>query len=222
MSSSPAALSGLPTRRFARRNARSSIGPDGGTPTSQAPSRPGQSCTLVSAPGSITSMPRAAELERVEEARRVGRRCGRRPRPTTSRRYARLRLDAVRASSRRARRRAARARRRGRPRARAASRAADRSSGETSVPASIQVSQRTSVGNANALIVPALGRKPARGALGVEPHLDRGAARRGRLGAGATSGSPAATRSIHSTRSMPVTSSVTPCSTWRRVLTSRK
>ena len=35
-------------------------------------------------------------------------------------------------------------------------------------------------------------------------------------------GSPAAVRTIHSTMSMPVTSSVTPCSTWMRVLTSRK
>ena len=34
--------------------------------------------------------------------------------------------------------------------------------------------------------------------------------------------SPAACRTIHSTRSMPVTSSVTPCSTCRRVFTSRK
>src|SRR5882762_5530691 len=34
--------------------------------------------------------------------------------------------------------------------------------------------------------------------------------------------SPAACLTIHSTKSMPVTSSVTPCSTWRRVLTSRK
>ena len=35
-------------------------------------------------------------------------------------------------------------------------------------------------------------------------------------------GWPAATRSCSRTRSTPVTSSVTGCSTWRRVLTSRK
>ena len=33
--SSAAASASLPTSRFANRNARSSIGPDGGTPTSQ-------------------------------------------------------------------------------------------------------------------------------------------------------------------------------------------
>ena len=33
-------------------------------------------------------------------------------------------------------------------------------------------------------------------------------------------GSPAATRSCHSTRSVPVTSSVTGCSTWSRVFIS--
>ncbi|CAM5431261.1 hypothetical protein SGRIM128S_08675 [Streptomyces griseomycini] len=36
------------------------------------------------------------------------------------------------------------------------------------------------------------------------------------------SGSPAATRSCHSTRSSPVISSVTGCSTWRRVFISMK
>ena len=36
------------------------------------------------------------------------------------------------------------------------------------------------------------------------------------------SGSPEATRSCHSTRSSPVTISVTGCSTWRRVFISRK
>src|ERR1700684_3482972 len=39
--SSAAASSGLPSARFARRNDRPSIGPDGGTPTFQRPTLPG-------------------------------------------------------------------------------------------------------------------------------------------------------------------------------------
>jgi hypothetical protein len=65
------------------------------------------------------------------------------------------------------------------------------------------------------------GLERARRILGVDARLDRrGAARR--RGSAAGIGSPAATRTIHSTMSTPVTSSVTPCSTWMRVLTSRK
>jgi hypothetical protein len=41
VSSSAAAFGGLPTSRLASRNARLSIGPEGGTPTLQYPSRPG-------------------------------------------------------------------------------------------------------------------------------------------------------------------------------------
>ncbi len=54
--SSAGAPSGLPTARLASRSDTSSIGPLGGTPTCQYPSRPGQSCTVVSAPGSSTSI----------------------------------------------------------------------------------------------------------------------------------------------------------------------
>ena len=56
--------------------------------------------------------------------------------------------------------------------------------------------------------------------LGVDAGLDGGAPARAAPPRG--SDSPAATRTIHSTMSTPVTSSVTPCSTWMRVLTSRK
>ena len=54
--SSAGAPSGLPTARLASRSDTSSIGPLGGTPTCQYPRRPGQSCTVVSAPGSSTSI----------------------------------------------------------------------------------------------------------------------------------------------------------------------
>ncbi len=52
--SRPAAPASFPTARLARRKDRSSIGPDGGTPTCQYPVRPGQSCTVVSTPGRST------------------------------------------------------------------------------------------------------------------------------------------------------------------------
>ncbi len=55
VTSSPADSSGLPTSRLAVRSARSSMGPDGGTPTSQSPSRPGNACTVVSVPADTTS-----------------------------------------------------------------------------------------------------------------------------------------------------------------------
>ena len=42
------------------------------------------------------------------------------------------------------------------------------------------------------------------------------------FGSSYPSSSPAAIRNISRTRSMPVTSSETQCSTWRRVFTSRK
>ena len=64
------------------------------------------------------------------------------------------------------------------------------------------------------------GREVAVGVLGVEPGLDgvAGAPERG----SASSLSPPATWSCSRTRSMPVVSSVTGCSTCSRVLTSRK
>ena len=55
-----AAVSGaLPTRAFARARAAPSIGPDGGTPTSHRPVRPGRSWTVVSMPGRRTSSTRS-------------------------------------------------------------------------------------------------------------------------------------------------------------------
>ena len=60
------------------------------------------------------------------------------------------------------------------------------------------------------------------GVLGVEADLDRVTGRRRRSRCRSPSGSPAAIRSWSATRSRPVTSSVTGCSTWRRVFISRK
>ena len=47
---------GLPSTLLPSRKDRSSIGPDGGTPTCQNPVRPGQSWTVVSIPGRTTSI----------------------------------------------------------------------------------------------------------------------------------------------------------------------
>ncbi len=55
--SRPAAPSGLPSAQLPRRKERLSIGPEGGTPTGQRPTRPGPSCTVVSIPAASTSMP---------------------------------------------------------------------------------------------------------------------------------------------------------------------
>ena len=66
------------------------------------------------------------------------------------------------------------------------------------------------------------GREVAVGVLGVEPHLDGVAARLRRRGTHGGSGSPCATAICARTRSRPVTSSVTGCSTCRRVFISRK
>ncbi len=68
--SSPAAKSGLPTRRLAKRNERESIGPDGGTPTSHRPRRPGQSCTVVRVPRQHDLEARRMIGERIECSRR--------------------------------------------------------------------------------------------------------------------------------------------------------
>ena len=53
--SRPAAPSSLPSAQFPSRKERSSIGPEGGTPTRQRPTRPGQSWTVVIIPGARTS-----------------------------------------------------------------------------------------------------------------------------------------------------------------------
>ena len=56
VSSRVAADSTLPTTRLKRWWLSSSIGPFGGTPTCQYPTRPGASCTVVNGPGSSTSI----------------------------------------------------------------------------------------------------------------------------------------------------------------------
>ena len=73
-----------------------------------------------------------------------------------------------------------------------------------------------------ATIRPLEGRKPLRRVLGVDARLDRVAVRAARPPGASGSGSPAATRSCSSTRSSPVTASVTGCSTCRRAFISRK
>ena len=60
----------------------------------------------------------------------------------------------------------------------------------------------------------------ARRILGIEPRLDRMAVRCGIASCVSGSGSPAATRNCHSTRSSPVIASVTGCSTCSRVFIS--
>ena len=76
-------------------------------------------------------------------------------------------------------------------------------------------------GSVTSVSAPGAGPEVARRILGVDarPRWPRPAPA---APARAASSSPAAWRTIHSTRSTPVTSSVTPCSTWRRVFTSRK
>jgi hypothetical protein len=53
--SNAAIPSEFPTRRFANRNDKESKGPQGGTPTSHNPVRPGQSWTVVMVPADNTS-----------------------------------------------------------------------------------------------------------------------------------------------------------------------
>ena len=69
---------------------------------------------------------------------------------------------------------------------------------------------------------PVAGRKSLAGILGVEARLDGVAGERELLLRERQRLRPAATRICQRTRSSPVTISVTGCSTWRRVLTSRK
>ena len=70
--------------------------------------------------------------------------------------------------------------------------------------------------------MPPVGQEAARGVLGVDAGLD-GVAARCRSRPGRTAAArPAATRSCSSTRSSPVTISVTGCSTCRRVFISMK
>ena len=92
----------------------------------------------------------------------------------------------------------------------------------TSVPRSTQLSTRASAGKDHLGQQAGAGLEVLGGVFGVEAHLNRRALCD--CGAIEASGgsSPAASRTIHPTRSTPVTCSVTPCSTCRRVLTSRK
>ena len=94
----------------------------------------------------------------------------------------------------------------------------------TSLPCSIPASTRMPVAGRPAQRLDPTGRRqePVLRVLGVEPDLDRVAGRGGRRACSNPSGSPAAIRSWSATRSRPVTSSVTGCSTWRRVFISRK
>ena len=67
-----------------------------------------------------------------------------------------------------------------------------------------------------------LGEPAAGRVLGVQPDLHGVAAQGAARSASGGSGAPAATSNCSRTRSRPVTASVTGCSTWSRVLTSRK
>ena len=115
----------------------------------------------------------------------------------------------------------ARERRRTPPRASRRGRSAWRSAGRrraaTSSPASTPASTRTVLRQLGGSSRPGLGEERQR-VLGVQAHLDRVAVG---LARAAASGSPAAIRSCCSTRSIPVTSSVTGCSTWSRAFSSR-
>ena len=64
------------------------------------------------------------------------------------------------------------------------------------------------------------GQEAAVGVLGVDAGLDGMAVEADLRPGSSGSGAPAATSSCHSTRSMPVTASVTGCSTWSRVFIS--
>ena len=76
-------------------------------------------------------------------------------------------------------------------------------------------------GSTKSSIVPLDGRNPASGSSAIDPRFDRVAIEAARPPGANGSGSPAATRSCSSTRSRPVTASVTGCSTCSRALTSR-
>ena len=75
---------------------------------------------------------------------------------------------------------------------------------------------------AYAVISPGAGRKPLRDVLCVDAALDRMPAEARRPPAAARAARPAAIRICSRTRSSPVTSSVTVCSTWMRVFISMK
>ena len=90
----------------------------------------------------------------------------------------------------------------------------------TTLPCSTPASSRTPgpLGGRQRVTVPGVGRNPRPGS---SPLIRNSTACPRTAGVAASSRSPAATRNISRTRSTPVTSSVTGCSTWSRVLTSR-
>ena len=100
-------------------------------------------------------------------------------------------------------------------------------SGGTRAPTSPAVSTRTSGpdGIAQCRIVPGVGAKPRPGSSAVRRTsmacLVGSPAPAAAPRAASDRGRPAASQSCSRTMSSPLTSSVTPCSTWRRVLTSR-
>ena len=93
----------------------------------------------------------------------------------------------------------------------------------TFIPSSSPESTRTegSAGSARASTGPPVGRNPRAGSSAYTRASMAWPAMR-TSSCPKASGSPAATRSCHSTRSRPVTSSVTGCSTWSRVFISMK
>ncbi len=130
-------------------------------------------------------------------------------------------LDRPHLASRRRRRPGARPRRRGSARVRSAWRSSGRRRRPDLPPTATPLSTRTSRSPImNSSRRPVDGRKPPGGVLGVEPRLDRVAASKAIWSCVSGSGSPAATRSCHSTRSRPVIASVTGCSTCSRVFIS--
>ena len=78
------------------------------------------------------------------------------------------------------------------------------------------------VGPAQRLDPPGRGGEALPGVLGVEADLDRRGRAAGRRRTRGRAARPRRRGSASRTRSMPVTSSVTGCSTWRRVFISRK
>ena len=93
----------------------------------------------------------------------------------------------------------------------------------TSTPVAIPPSQRTPgpVGSVSSPMRPVEGRKELKGSSEVMRHSMAWPVKR-TSSCVHSSFSPAAMRICHCTRSTPITSSVTGCSTWMRVFISRK
>ena len=91
-----------------------------------------------------------------------------------------------------------------------------------SVDARVDAHARAPPARGSAVIVPGAGRNPLARVLGVDPALDRVAREADVLLARTTAARRRRSSICSRTRSMPVTSSVTVCSTWMRVFISRK